>query len=348
MISRFIKYGGLSGKVRAMYANRLTSEDFKKLAAIGTVPEIAMFLKTHPGWSGALDELSIAEIHRGSLEARLRNHLLDEYQRIFKFMARDDRPIMTYPISRAEIDQIMLFLRFLKAGRPQDYVFSAPVFYKDHSRIDFDALRECTSYSGFLDIMRGSPYFASLVALTPPGGETPEYPVIETVLRVQYYHNFLSSVDKHYHGEIQSILRSSIGMQVDVLNLTRVVRLRRYFQVSGKDVWNYLIPVHFKLKPAYIEALFAAQDEQSAQSLLLSGPYGKLFSAHSFNYIEEYYYQQLYDFNHAYIHSGVPSVYTAIAYLTLRDIELKDLINVIELVRYGTPVDRAPTMIVSM
>ncbi len=348
MISRFIKYGGLTGKVRAMYGNRLKSDDFKKLASINTVPEIAMFLKAHPGWSGALDELTMADIHRGSLEARLRNHLLDEYQRIFKFMSREDRPIMAYPITRTEIDQIMLFLRFLKAGRPQDYVFSAPSFYENHSRIDFDALRECTSYAGFLDVMRGSPYFPPLVALTLPGGEIPEYPVVETVLRAQYYHTFLTAVDKHYRGEIQSILRRSVGMQIDILNITRVVRLRRYFQIAGKDIWNYLIPVHFKLKPAYIEALFAAPDEQGAQEILNSGPYGKLFSAHSFTYIEEYYYQQLYDFNHAYIHSGVPSVYTAIAYLTLRDIELKDLINVIELVRYGTSVDRAPTKIVSI
>jgi uncharacterized RmlC-like cupin family protein len=42
MISRLLKYGGLSGKVHAMYGNRLEKSDFEKLSSMKTVPEIAV------------------------------------------------------------------------------------------------------------------------------------------------------------------------------------------------------------------------------------------------------------------------------------------------------------------
>lgn len=345
MLGQLISYSGIASKVRAMYGRRLKTEDFQRLSSMSSVPEIAAYLKTHPGWSSVLSDVNPSDIHRAQLESRIRQHLLNEYQRIFKFMSKNDQPIMRYPLLRTEMDQIMVFLRFLKAGRPQDYEFSAPAFYKLHSRIAFDSLKECETYTAFLDVIEKTDFYPPLAALTPSAGAPIDYPAIENILRGYYYNILLEAMDRHYRGEIRVLLKRSIGMQIDLLNIVRVIRLRKFYKSPGADIKKYLIPVYSGIKPEFLNRLFAAESDEQQRSLLLSSPYKRVFSENDFPHVEDYYYRQLYDFNRHHISSGSPSVYTPIAYLTLKEIEIKDLINIIELVRYDTTPGEASVTI---
>jgi len=336
MLGQLIGYSGIAAKVRAMYGRRLKQEDYSRLSSMNSVSEICAYLKSHPGWASALSDVSPADVHRGQLESRIRLHLLNEYQRIFKFMSSDDRPIMQYPLLRTEMEQIMIYLRFLKAGRPQDYTFSAPAFYKLHSRIPFDTFSERTTYTAFLDGITGTEFYPPLAAMTPVSGASIDYTAIENVLRSFYYHTLLSAVDKHYHGQVRQLLKKSLGMQIDLTNITRAVRLRRFFKSSMGDVLPYLIPVYSAVRPEFFKALYAAETPEQEKSILQASPYGKVFADNDFEHIEDYYYRQIYEFNRHHISSGTPSVYTPIAYLSLKEIEIKDLIHIIELIRYST------------
>lgn len=348
MLQNLMKYGGISGKIHALYGRRLTPEDFQKIRNMNSVAEIASFLRVHPGWSGALQAMPGGEIHRGELEKYLRIQVLDEYQRIFKFMGREDHELMSYPIIRAELDQLLLFLRHLRAGVPEEFVFSAPEFYLEHSNIDFEALKACTTYPQFLEVIRSAPYYAPMVALAASGKETPDYTDMEVVLRSYYYNKLIQVVDKKYHGQIGKLLQKSYGMQVDMLNLTRAVRIRRFFSQMGGGIGSYLIPVYYLLRPDFFQKLAECPDEESADKMLKACPYGKIFRERSFGYIEEYYYRQLEDFNRRELQSGTPNVYTPIAYLTLKEIELKKLISAIECVRYQLPSSEMPSALVGL
>jgi hypothetical protein len=49
-------------------------------------------------------------------------------------------------------------------------------------------------------------------------------------------------MDRHYRGEIRVLLKRSIGMQIDLLNIVRVIRLRKFYKSPGADIKKYLIP----------------------------------------------------------------------------------------------------------
>lgn len=341
MISQLIEYGAVATKVKAMYAKRLMPEDFQRIASLGKVSDVVSFLKGHPGWRGALRG-QFDESRRGPLEAELRHFLLDEYLRILRYIGREDRFIMYNSILLTEMEQIMLFLRYARAGRAADYRFEAPPFFTRHSRIHFDILSKASTYEGMLAAVRDTSFYAPLARLPLSDDGFPIYTEVEVVMRSHYFRELMDMVEARYRGRTLSLLKESVGMEVDLINITTIMRVRRFSHGNADDVLPMLLPVRHKLKPAFINQLYMAPSDEEALALLRSSPYGKVFSAHDFTHIEEYYYQYLYEFNRKAITSGTPSIYTPVAYLSLRQVELKNLVNSIEFVRYGVQSYHVP------
>ena len=79
--------------------------------------------------------------------------------------------------------------------------------------------------------------------------------------------------------------------------------------------------------------------------LLRQGPYGKVFQQEEHREIEEYAFA-FFRSSRLRIRRGKPSAFTALVYLDLKDTELKNIINVIECVRYQVPASRIPSYLV--
>ena len=345
MLIKLIKYSAVAAKIRAMYGNRLREEDFAYLAACKSVSAATAFLKAHPAWSLILDEAAPADIHRGQLERMLRNSLLEEYQRIFQFLTSEDHPLMKYPLLRFEIEQILSFLRLMRSGAPQEYRYSPPSFFQQKSKINFPAFSQCTDYTSFLEILRPTDFYPVLAPLASPSEPLPAYPMVDHVLESYFFSTMLSAIDRYYHGTVRKTLESSVAMQVDILNIIHAIRLRRFLSDRHADISGYLIPFYFHITQEWIGKVYSAPDEDAVSLLLSSSDYRKVFASYTEETIEENYYRALYEFNIRHIRTGVPNVYTPMAYLYLKEIELKDLITVIECIRYGVSQDKMPARI---
>ena len=71
--------------------------------------------------------------------------------------------------------------------------------------------------------------------------------------------------------------------------------------------------------------------------LQLPGTYRDCFDGVAVGAVEEYYQRAICRFNKRQLAAVPPSIYTAVAYLELKELELSVLINVIESVKYGVP-----------
>ena len=195
MIADLMNHGAAAVKVKAMYAKRLMPEDFSKIAALRSLPEVVSFLKEHPGWRGAFDG-AFDETRRGPLEAGLRRYLLSEYMRILHYIHKEDRFILCDRVLRAEMEQIMLFLRHAGAGRAADYRASLSPLFRRHSRIDYDRLSGASSYGDMLGAVGRTCFHGALARL--PAGENgfPDYTSVEMVMRNHYYRALFEMADE--------------------------------------------------------------------------------------------------------------------------------------------------------
>jgi len=328
-----IKHGAAAVKTRAMYGRRLTAEDFRALRSLKNVPDAAAFLKAHPAWGPALETIAPAEAHRGPLEGLLKNALIDEYGRIVRFVATENHPLSSYPYIRYEMDQIMGFLRLLRTGKPQEFRFYQPAGGR-FGKVDFDALKFCTDYKSFLEAIRNSHFYEPLARITASDGGAPDYTATDLAVHSHFYASLIDMAKKSYRGKDREVFTESLLLQTDMINITRAFRLRRFFP-RGYDVSGFMIPAYGYITPVFLKSLAAAPDDATAYTLLKASRRGRVFNKNDFSVIESYYYKAMHDFNKRRYREGAPSAYTPFAYLYLKELELRQLINTIECIRYG-------------
>lgn len=331
-------YEALCAKVKAMYGKRLRVEDFSRMARMASVDEVYADLRQHPVWGPGVGRLSQdARFGRAKLEAALRNQVREEFVRLSAFIPRQDRALMEFPILRSELDGLLFTLARLGAGRVAEPE-PLPTSFIRHSKTDEDALTRCAGYEDLLEATRRSIYYEPLARLRPPPGKLPDYPQVESALFTVYYDHMLRTVEKRYEGDAKALLRQGIGTQVDMLNIMHILRLKRFFPEEDGIV-KILFPFYYKLKPAHVREMCAAPDLAGAVAAAGQTPYGKLLRNASVEDLGRLYSESLIRVSRRQLMQGKPSIYVAVAFLNLRELELKELITVVETVKYQAPYD---------
>lgn len=336
-------YEALSAKVRALYGKRLRYEDFQQLGRCATEEEVLAALRQRPGWARAVEGLEPSPdqyVGRLELENALGGQVAREYRSLLHFLPRRDRALMRFPVLLAERDAILRALRRLKAsaayrGLPH------PTRLPPGSAVDGAALEACRDYAGLVDAAAGSIYAPVLGHLRPEDpGALPDYMTTEALLRTAYFAHMFRVVHRQYAGETRELLRRALGRQTDLLNLIHILRIKTYFP-GTESLEPLLFPFHDRLRPAFLRELCAAPDAAAAFALIRTSPYAESFQNVDVTEVEDFYRRAFWQFNRQQLLTGAPSVYTAMAYLNLKELEMRALVNVIESVKYGVPYDSA-------
>ena len=336
MLNALMRYGALTAKVRALYGKRLRLPDFEHMAALSAPSEVLDYLRTQPGWTAAVSAMSGSYAGRVELEGALRRQLWKEYLSLSHFAPREDKLLLSFFVLGSEQRGIMAALRRLRTGQGREV---APPEEFPQGRVDRKALAQCRDYAGLLSAVKGSIYYAPLLRLRgQEEGALPDYTATEALLRTAYFSHLYKVVDAHYHGETKSVLLRSFGEQVDLLNIIHILRLKTYFP-GESPYYSVLLPFNYKLKPAAVRSLCAAPDAQAVFSLLKDTPYAGCFENISVDEVEDYYRRAFYLFNKKQLLTASPSIYTAVSYLNIKELEFQALVNVIESVKYGVPYD---------
>lgn len=335
MIGRLMRYGGVAGKVRAMHGKRITREDYGRLIRARDLSDLVSMLKSHPGWGEALRGITPENVRRFELESALRRGVDNEYIKIYKFMQGDDAKLMGYRLLRSEMEELLTFLHFLSAGTPEEYSFDAPDFFKEHSKVNFDALKSCRTYAEMLELTRGSVFHDALYEMGRKYGEHIHFTEADVTLRSVYFHRFEKIAEKRYSGEVLDRIKMALGTRADMMNILAIIRIKRHFPEMTSDILSYVVPYYGSLSFEIIRQLYSAPDEQTLFQTLKQTPYAKIFSGVDYSYPEQYYYKAIYDFNRARISREIPSVYTPMAYMEIKETELQNLIYINECVHYG-------------
>lgn len=341
MIGSYMKYGALSAKVRAMYGKRLRLSDFEHMASLTDPRDVMDYLRSQPGWAVSAAALSAGQdyVGRVELEEALDLQLSHDYESLSHFVPKGDKALVSFPVRRRELEEIMAALRRLKSTG-EDQGMSHPM---PGMKLDRAALRSCTDYAGLLAATRESIYYPTLLRLAPTQpGALPDYAATEALLRGAYYSHLYKIIHQYYEGETGRVLSRSLGEQIDLLNLIHLLRIKTYFPGEA-GLSTFLFPFGYQLKSDKMGALRSAGSPQEVFALLSGTPYAKALEGlpTTVAAVEAYYRRAFYQFNRRQLTGGEPSVYTAVAYLTLKELELQALINVIESVKYGVRYDDA-------
>ncbi|NLG92629.1 MAG: V-type ATPase subunit [Clostridiales bacterium] len=323
-------------KARAMYGRRLTMENYKDLLACRNVSEVASYLKTRTVYKNALVSIDENSVHRGQLEAKLKQKLLEDYSSLCRYEITVGEHFARYLIEQSEIEQILHSLLMLQNDTPGD--FALPMYITRHTQLDLAALSQVENFDDLLNALDKTPYRKLLEGFRPIAGVPLNYTGIENALYTYLYKQVFDIIKNHTHFGTRKQLYEIFTTYIDLTNYARIVRLKVSYNASPDFIRSSLLPFGNVDRKLYSD-MMAANSVEEITEIMEKTSIGKRFLKIKHSYVDEIPNFAKYSISrHNIRYSTHPSV-VLMSYTFLMQTELMDIITIIEGTRYKLPPD---------
>lgn len=345
----FLHYSSnvITAKARAMYGKSLKPKDYTNLLNCHSVSESAAYLKNNTAYAGVLRDVNEATIHRGYLEMLLRRKLYNDYAALARYDVSVGLQMSRYLMERAEIELIVSCLRLLSAGRASEFYFSMPLFFTTHSHLNLQAMSRSKSFGELLEALYGTVYHEMLERYPPGDDGLIRLTEIETALYSRLSETMMATL-KRQDKETAAELIDLYGTYIDVQNVTRIQRLKRYFEADPETIRRSLLPGSGAIPVRLMEQMVNAPTADAVMDILYSSKVGRRIPAEQRRFVHDLYHRVPFFNARRHIHLSVHAAVVMLSYIMILDVELDDIINVIEGIRYGLqPEDIKPMLVLA-
>lgn len=333
-------------KVRAMYGRRLTTADYDMLMKMGSVADIATYLKSNTHYRDVLGNLDEHSAHRGRLEAQLRTLKYQQYTRLVRYHFSKSGDFYHFVFLREEIEQIIVVLRHLGAGGEEEYHPGYPSVLEGSCSYNLAALCRARDFRELLQVLDRTPYEAILRRHTPKIiDKKPQIDLVtcERELKTYYFKTILNQIRKSFSGKSRQALEQVFLAEIDADNLSGAYRLRRFFHETPKEIESAMLPFSTpseKLIKRISEAPPGELDRLLTDAGLLSRPTVdddgiKMATQH----------QRSKSSRLGLRYSIHPSV-VLVSYIIQLELETENVVNIIEAIRYSLPPQEVRKLLV--
>ena len=339
----------IAAKARAMYGHRVTEADYEELMKKRTVGDAAAYLRDNTHYREVLGQVDAAAIHRGQLENLLRSFRYFQYQRLIAYNFGQQK-LYRYLYFREEIQQLLGLLRYL-SGKGQGQASGQYDFHYDrrlvgHTSYDLEKLVEVGSYRELLDFFGDTPYGKILHRFPPDQSGQIDLMGCEQAFSTYYYKQLLTTIDRELTGDARAATREVIYRRIGYENLVQAYRLKRFFHSGEEYIRRSLLPFRTP-SDKLIQQLIQAESTAQLHALLENAGLAPEGADHGGDFIENIILRLRAKQSKRDLRNSRHPEVVLQAYMAQLEIELDDIINIIESVRYGLPVEEMRGMLSS-
>lgn len=339
--------GAIISKVRSMYGEHLTKRDYDELLHKRSVGEIAGYLKQETHYRSALRSVRENNVHRGQLEDILRKDLFHEMVKLYRYADGKDQAYYHLFIEEVEIDVILHILRMLVSGHIADAIAQLPFFMREYFSYDLRKMGAVRCYDDLLDVVKKTYYHSILPPYRVNKGRENhiDYAGCEAALIRAYYRRMIDRMQTTMSGSLRKDLLEMHTLDIELKNLAKIYRFKRYYNVSRQVILESMIPIEGRIRKAKLMEMIEAQDDREFQKMLADSRYHLRFDDADNNI--EWIMDKL---RHRdakrklYYSQKAPVVFSA--YVALQKTELTNIVRIIEGVRYQVDSDTIAEMLI--
>ncbi|WP_101696719.1 V0D/AC39 family V-type ATPase subunit [Clostridium minihomine] len=323
-------------KARAMYGRRLKAQQYQDLLNCHSVTEIARYLANNTDYDKVLAGINDRDIYRGQLENRLKQKLFADSASLCRYELSTSDVFAVFLLQRNEVGQILNALLHLNADMPKEYFFSMPSTLAMHSHIDLAGLSNAEDFDSILSALSHTPYKALLDPFRPSQEQPLNYTAAENALYTYLYSNLYDIIESHPLRSTKQDLKQLLDLYLDLMNFARIVRLKTHFQAGPDYIRSNLLPFG-SLRRDQVEKMIHAKDAEEVRELLKKTKLGKRTSKIEYNFEDQLAERALYHACKHSIHFSVHPPVVMFSYIFYTQIELMDITNIVEGIRYKLP-----------
>lgn len=322
-------------KVKCLYGKRLKRKEYSDMLSLRSVNEIAEYLKTKTSYSEIFEGLTQPnEWQRSQLENLLFNKFYNELESIIRFQKAIGRNLYEYFIMKYDADQIINVLSSLET-KSNSYIFTFPVFYNERSHLDLYKLAEAKNEEDLLTAAEGTVYYETLRDALSSYRLTKNLTAVQSAFRNMLDREFIKLVGGKKAKKLSE--KSEVGNLYKTLKDIHVInilyRLQRFN--SAKDVYAPIknIMLTSFTEKQLSEMLNAENTDELTQAIEKTylAPIVKNANGDVFKSANEYAAAVLRNA----LNRSSDSDTVMFAYAYSAENEIKNIIHIIEGIRYG-------------
>lgn len=329
-------------KAHVLYSRILKEETFWGLLSCDSVAEITDQLKSTEGYGPHLETLPPREIHRHDLEYALKTSLLTEANSfLLHFNGTRDAFFRAW-VAWYEAENLKNIFRHVMSGNTDRERLRRRLFQIPGTNLSYDALLMARNFGEIGEALRGSVFYRVLIEPLKrlvTGEEKSLFPLEMAVDNL--VENVLHKSMLRLENAERRLLMPIFGARIDLLNIYVIYRALTFYHMSPEETLNRILPVRHKIQLSLLRRLCRSETFEASLEILeeISPAYAGIFKnslqqpepqlALERNINRFLYLQSLRVYR-----TGSPGFHTAISYFLLREFEIKDLIKIIEDVRY--------------
>lgn len=332
----------VTAKARIYRGRLLSPGDYLRLLELGTVGEIAAYLAKTEAYGPYIRNPSPETMHRGELEGLITTVPMLEEIPFCHYLGPERRALLRAWGERFDVDVIKRVLRMISTGKGDREALRQRVASVPITIADGEKLLTARTYRDVLASLEGYPLrdvLAEPLKRAEKEGETLFRP--KMAMDAFFMTRILSEGGKLPGGEGRGV-RHIFGTRADIINMYWIYRGRRFFAMTPEEALGITLPVRYRLNFETLSTFAFAPDVPSMVKLLRKSLYGEAFRANDSEEtvevgeiaLEHNLYRILWRTASKIFFSGASGIHVVLAYLTLRELEVKDLFTIIEDVRY--------------
>jgi len=355
MASSLSKYAFINAKLRARISQIQPRELFSQMAHAPSIDAALALLRDTPFASLEDTYAKTGDLRLAELE--LLKGEIELYRGLRHYLHPNSLGLVEALLTQFEVDNVKNAIRvfFDRVVRKRSvdasmhYILYDPIIHT----LPMDIIINAGSLEEIAGLCTHSPYGRIIQKCSMVVESDGSLFNLEIGLDHYYYDNLMQAVSRLDRRD-QAVALRLIGVEIDLQNISWIIRFKQYFDLPLDTVLKTLIPGGLNLNRALIDELYKAQSVTSVLQTFLTGRYpglSALLSSPSADsgarlqligrILEEIKQQEV-----KRIMSGYPfTVGIILAYFVLKRDELKRIRTLINAKYYGKPQERIESLI---
>jgi len=334
-----VQYPAVNAKLKALSSKMLMENDFRNLVELDSVQEAFNYLYSNTYYQEYLEEFSGKEIHRRQLELKLKKSIVLSEDFLKKYLSSNLKDFIIHYFKKFEIEDLKIILRTILLENDEDYLSDNLTYIARNKDINFENLIQASSYNDLQTALKDVYYSEVLNEFADQYQKNKNLFPIEMTLDF-YYFSELDKLSSKLSNNDQKYVKEVVGTQIDLLNIQWIYRIKKYYDLSSGEILQYIIPFYYKVKKFELKKMSQVENTEELIKYISYEPYKSLLEKAAKDehiVFERFFLNYIYKKLQANKRKSFFSISNILAYLYIREYELRDIITVIEGIRYSLP-----------
>lgn len=332
-------------KARSKYGKRITDKDYKALIKCNDVAGVVNYLKNHTHYSDALSKINSTEVHRGQLETLIKQKNFYDFDSLCRYEMSEGSPFSDFIVRKYEIEQLVHFLLLLSCNKVEEYIYKLPTYFDKHTHIDLYKLSMCRDFDSFINALGKSEYRKLLLPFAPDKNGIIDIAGAENAMNIYSYKELYEAISKRKSKKEKENLRILCDSVNDFCNISRVLRMKKYYDMTPQQIMSHLLP-YGSIKTSKLEEMCNAKNIDDVFEIISTTRVGKRIKHMDIDKEEQMSFLNRYNMCKKQLYYSQDPAVVLLSYMYISEAELKNIITIIEGVRYQSPKDMIESLLI--